>query len=799
MSDSSLLSSARWGLVQARLGRQPLRERVVRVFVSSSFRDMQQERDELVKRVFPRLRKICHKRGIAWSDVDLRWGITDEQKAEGKVLPICLAEIERCRPYFIGLLGERYGWVPDEIPQALVEQEPWLAEHRTRSVTELEILHGVLRNPQMAQQSFFYFRDPSFAESVSPEQTQDYLELPTEDDIANYGYATAVQLAEERRQKLAALKQHIRESGLPVRENYPNPQALGELVLQDLTKLIDQLFPEATQEDPYESEIAIHEAFALNETRVYIGRKRYFEQLDAFLEGDGPPLVLVGKSGVGKTALLANWALRCDETHPEIPMLMHFVGASGPSTSWFTIAINLAMELELNFGVGHEILDSFWQTMLGDFQELLANSLRKAADKGRMLIILDGLNLLDDVFGALDLEWLPEDIPSPIRLILSTVEGRPLDEVKRRGWPTLEVTPLNIRDRRQMIKEYLAQYTKTLSAERSERVAAARQTGNPLYLRVLLEELRVYGDHFTLDEKIDHYLSARTIEGLYERILERFEKDFELDRPGLVGDAMSLMWAASMGLYEKDLLALLGTNAGSLPQRIWSPFYLAAESLLVSHGGLLACRNEYARQAVYRRYLSGGAERKAVHLKIADHITSGEPADWDLIDLMSQLAQAASWERLAVLLANPPIKAHEWKLHVDDAKKYWKLIEANGSLRMLDYYQPIIAAPSEYPQHVVAVEHILTEAGHLEEARLLRANFLPGREDGDFLMEVAIALSESRHPAAGPVYVSTPHPGTNAERAAQLNIQYQQDLARWNALPWWKRVRTKKPDRPTGI
>ncbi len=28
----------------------------------------------------------------------------------GQVLPLCLAEIERSRPYFIGLLGERYGW-----------------------------------------------------------------------------------------------------------------------------------------------------------------------------------------------------------------------------------------------------------------------------------------------------------------------------------------------------------------------------------------------------------------------------------------------------------------------------------------------------------------------------------------------------------------------------------------------------------------------------------------------------------------------------------------------------------------
>jgi hypothetical protein len=106
---------------------------------------MNAERDKLVKRIFPQLRKLCEERRVTWGEVDLRWGVTDEQKAEGKILPICLEEIKRCRPYFIGLLGERYGWIPDAIPQELIDREPWLAEHLDHSVTEMEILHGVMR------------------------------------------------------------------------------------------------------------------------------------------------------------------------------------------------------------------------------------------------------------------------------------------------------------------------------------------------------------------------------------------------------------------------------------------------------------------------------------------------------------------------------------------------------------------------------------------------------------------------------------------------------------------------------
>jgi hypothetical protein len=70
---------------------------------------MKAERDRLVKFVFPQLRRLCEERGVGWGEVDLRWGITDEQAAEGAVLSICLEEINRCRPYLVCMLGERYG------------------------------------------------------------------------------------------------------------------------------------------------------------------------------------------------------------------------------------------------------------------------------------------------------------------------------------------------------------------------------------------------------------------------------------------------------------------------------------------------------------------------------------------------------------------------------------------------------------------------------------------------------------------------------------------------------------------
>ncbi len=64
--------------------------RIQPVFISSTFKDMHSERDWLVKRVFPALRERLEKYRVHLVDIDLRWGITEEQERNGEVLKLCL-------------------------------------------------------------------------------------------------------------------------------------------------------------------------------------------------------------------------------------------------------------------------------------------------------------------------------------------------------------------------------------------------------------------------------------------------------------------------------------------------------------------------------------------------------------------------------------------------------------------------------------------------------------------------------------------------------------------------------------
>ena len=727
--------------------------RVIRVFVSSTFRDMQQERDELIKHIFPQLRKMCEQRGVTWGEVDLRWGITEEQSQSGQVLPICLAEIEHSRPYFIGLLGERYGWIPDKIDQELINEQGWLKDHLNCSVTELEILHGVLINPAMADHSLFYFRDSAFVETLSKEKRADFLELPTPEDIKQHGQAEAERRAEERREKLRALKQKIRDSHLPVCENYPTPQALGELVLQDMTAMINRLYPEGSAPDELERERLDHEAYARNRAKVYIGRQEYFDRLDAHARGDGQPLVVLGESGVGKSALLANWAIKYHEGHRDELLLMHFIGSSPYSVDWAAMLRRILREFKRHFNIEQEIPDQ-----PDELRAAFANWLHMAAARGKVVLVLDALNQLEDRDGAPELVWLPPVIPPNVRLILSTLPGRPLDDLNKRGWQTLQVQPLTVAEREELVAKYLEQYSKKLNKERVERIAAADRTTNPLFLRALLDELRVFGEHQKLDERIGHYLSSQTIPELYTKILMRYEEDYERGRSGLVRDTMTLLWAARRGLSETELSELLGSNEQPLPRAYWSPLYLAAEPSLVNRSGLIGFAHEFIRQAVQDRYLghepdalpppqkgwrswfhrpasppkSNQQPDEQAHLRLADYFDKHELSPRKIDELPWQLAEGAAWQRLSNLLAAREFFMAAWAADEFEVKGYWARVEAHSSLRMVDAYRAELNRPDLDSDFVWRLGVLLHGTGHPQEALAVQKSFSRlFRESGD--------------------------------------------------------------------
>lgn len=745
------------------------RERELRVFISSTFRDMHAERDELVKRVFPQIRKLCEERDVVWSEVDLRWGVTDEQKAEGATLPLCLAEIDKCRPYFIGLLGERYGWVPDEFSPAAIDRAPWLTDRLGSSVTELEILHGVLNDPAKSKRAYFYFRDPAFAKR-SGHDPSIYLERPTETEIASLGPDAAEKLAESRRRKLTELKTRIQASGCRVRDGYGDQAVLGDLVLRDLTDLIERLFPKEHRRSELDTEARAQEAYVRSRTRTLVSRPKQSEKLRQFLYGSDRGLVVSGSAGAGKSMTLAElfaglnvrndwgrlaWLRRIAGAWRDVaagrPLVIgHFVGASPNSADWKVLVKRILGETRRRYLVPLRIPDDPF-----DLRTALATWLPRLP--GKAILILDGLDQLEDVEEALDLTWLPDPLPANVKIVASASEGKTIEVLRRRKWSESAIAPLNVEERQEFVTAYLQRFGKELGPARRARICNAPAAGDPLFLAALLEELRLFGMHEALDQKIGVYVASRDSDELYAKLLDRYERDYERDRPGLVRDVMSLLSSARRGLTESDLLALLGEGNQPLPRLYLTPLLLAVERLLIGRSGALAIANDPLRRAVRRKFLASPQDQLRAHRRLAAHFRN-EPLSQRVVDeLLWQQKRGEEWERLKETLVD--FEALDLLMERTGAERQYDLFACWRSLEgRFDPVESYRAAAdklvagqgdlAEVARRLTIASALLQAMGHPSGARALteRAMSLHGRSskrDPDAVVSELVLLGRT--------------------------------------------------------
>jgi len=694
--------------------------RSIRVFVSSTFRDMQAEREELVKRIFPQLRRVCETRGVAWSEVDLRWGVTDEQKAEGAVLPICLAEIDRSRPYFIGLLGQRYGWIPEELPEGITEQLPWLAGLAGTSVTEMEILHGVLNDPSAAEHSFFYTRDPAWVDTRPAEERLVLGEHESDDEIAALGPDAAAAAAAQRRERLDDLKRKIVATGVPTWQ-YPDPQQMGERVLADFTTLIDRLFPEDQLPDVLDRDAEAHRAFGRAQTLGHVRRRDLEVQLDALATAGGPPLVVHGGAGAGASAVVTSWLDAWRADHPSDLVIEHHVGATADSSDWSAMAGRFVGELDRAHRTSDVDQRETPVDAAGRRAALFAAIARAGESDHRTVIVVDGVDVLTDVDGARTLTWLPTVIPPAVRVVLTTADPGPVDEALRRGWARLSIPGLDESERRELIRSFLGRYSKGLDEVHVARIVAAPATENALYLRTVLDELRQHGDHFTLGEVIGHYLAAPTLDALLGLVLARYESDFERERPGLVGDSMRALWAARRGLTEPELLDALGEDGAPVTHAVWSPLVLAAEAGLVTASGLLVFSTEPHRRAVEQRYLATDGDRRAAHAMLARSFERYELGPRVVDELPWQQLGADDVDGLVATLSDPAFTDAAYRRSHADLRRLWSRAEAAGR-RVVDGYRSVVDDPTTDVELAWEVARLVTDAGYpTESARLNRA------------------------------------------------------------------------------
>ena len=679
-------------------------EREVRVFISSTFRDMQAERDHLIRNVFPELRARCRARAVTFTEVDLRWGITEEEASNGGVVAICLQEIDRSRPYFIGLLGERYGWVPDSEadrqallddpnPDLPAELPDWLRDGY--SATAMEIHYGVLARADRMPHAFFYLRDPALTD-----------QLAAVAPVAER--ALFFETNPRSRERLEALKQQVRQPEAPWHcpvTPYGDLATVGQWILEDLWRVIEAQFPAAATPSPLERERRFHQVFAENRLQSYVPPAATVRAAQQALAEGVRLLVVTGESGSGKSALLAYLAAEWRRSHPAACVIEHFVGAGG-EVQGNAIVRRMMREVQAHCR-WPEAPPPPDETLREQFPLWLA---RAGAAEGRVLLVLDALNQLPASEQKLD--WWPCFVPAGVQVVCSALPGQALQTLEARlaqaefASQRLTVAPLT-EERPQIIEHVLGRFRKRLTPAQIARILAAPTTRNPLFLSVLLEELRLHGRFETLDQTLADYLAAADPGALFELLLQRWEHDYGAEA---VRETFCLLWASRRGLTEDELRVMARLSPLAL-----SRWRLAVDFHLVHREGLLDFAHDYLRRAVARRYLSGGKPSPFIRLtrqpspngarpyginarvvntfrqQLADFFASQPFNARQAEELPWQLSKAGQTESLRAYIQEWPV--FKWFSTQDrywELQRYWQAVHADWQAVINHYCAQIV-------------------------------------------------------------------------------------------------------------
>jgi len=538
--------------------------RTIRIFVSSTFRDFHQEREVLVKEIFPDLRLWCEQRKLRLVECDLRWGVPKDTTSE-ETIKICLSEIDRCyednvAPFFLNLAGERAGWIPKfgDMTANLASQYGWVYG---LSVTEMEIVHGAFR--KLNPNALFMIREPDALDEI-PEDVK----------------APFCDTDEMNINKLKTLKSNIVDK-FPT--NHQRYQVTGKYddgkitfkglsgedtifskTVYDFFKgRIEELYPlDPSPEDPLQVQREAHETFLDSRSQCVLGRDKLITQITDYYTSDSTksPLLVIGTAGAGKSALMAkcaadarhkaeNGLMKIPDGHKKWQVFYHFVGATPGSTDLAFFLQRLTKEVKPDI-----------KDIVSDLESLiqLTNSLLSNVHTKPTLLFIDAVNQLDEDKQQFLSRWLPDKLSPNIRIVVSMIEGTPTHQMLRAYKPSPKEVicgPLDMDSRKEIVSNILKMYNKRLDPEQLDILIAKDGASNPLWLTLACEELRVHGTFENVTEKIEGL--PNDLISLEMEVFKRFET--ETGGP-LMKATLCLLEVSRHGLLETELLALLGDS-----------------------------------------------------------------------------------------------------------------------------------------------------------------------------------------------------------------------------------------------
>lgn len=436
-------------------------------FVSSTFRDMQRERDALREVVVPRLRAFAARYGTAIDLLDLRWGIdtseVDERDHNRVVLRFCRQAIRDCEPFFLSLLGDRYG-----APMESVDGD---GDAEVRSATEWEIREGLFAHDAHDGHDGHDGQpednasggaaaadrdDPMAVCLIRRIANREQLTGGLHDTFVSTG-ADALRLDRLRRRVVQRDPDGIARYSVSIHpDGSYDLREFCDLVTRRIETMLRGRWGSPPQEgaaDAVAVELATHRRRAMDRARAFTAREREISQVLDFAEGDaaqggeGPDvapargngrfLLVEGPSGSGKTTLMCAAVRRLAEAADgdpsgESPAVACVLCGSSPMSSSTEGVLRMLVHW-----LGGDVSAADDAAILRErFAELLA----ARCAHGPVVLFLDALDRIVDAHGSL--AWLLGEIPEGCHVVASSLPGLFAADATRRdgtviGMPSL--------------------------------------------------------------------------------------------------------------------------------------------------------------------------------------------------------------------------------------------------------------------------------------------------------------------------------------------------------------------------
>jgi tetratricopeptide (TPR) repeat protein len=642
------------------------------IFVSSSFKDMQSERDHLRSHVFPRLAEALRQRQLHLEPIDLRLGLEDanasEEAYEQLVLNVCFDQIKRSGPYMISLLGDRYGWVPPPARAAAAAKEAgfpsWEGEE---SVTAMEIAFATVQGSSgHCLRSFFYFRQPLPYGDMPAALRGSYSDQYSDDPETRARHA-----------KLASLKARLAanpDTGKRVYEyearwdphtnKVTGLEAWGEQVFQHLWGAIEEdtrhvaSAARRTWEEEERDELS---AFLEEKVRDFAGREDITRgllrlMLSPAVEGAPWGACVIGESSSGKSAMFAH-AIRILRNEFSAIVLANAAGISNRSTSVEAVLLRRIQELRAILNEEQPLPDDVSADQLEQIFFLL---LTRTAAKTRVVVAIDALNRLQPAIRRVSLIGSSTRWPLNARLVVTTLPGETTDSFAHIDGVERFVLPrLSEREAKEIAQNIWGRYHRPLNRAVFDVLASRRLPDGracyeaPQWINLAVEQLNALGadDFFRADQEFSGTARERRqsllldiaarLPGDSQSLLSWFLSGLEAVYGEVITKAFVLVIALSrLGWRDIDLMSLVPRAARLLGETSLNSFQALTLATLRralrgylferSAEGRLDFIHSQMRMSVLQRVLGAdddGSLRPAVHGMIAAYLSELPPSD----------------------------------------------------------------------------------------------------------------------------------------------------------------------------